>query len=54
MANYTKQYINMANQQYAERIAADHQKKIAAERAALKRRVEEEERRQKILSALKI
>jgi serine/threonine protein kinase len=50
----TKSYIELANRQYGDTVRAAHQKKLAAEREQLRSKVAEEERRQKILGALKI
>jgi len=51
---YTKSYIELANRRYSEIVTAQHHKRLAYEREALRRKVAEEERRQKILSELKV
>jgi serine/threonine protein kinase len=54
LVDYTKTYIDLANQQYATMVTENHRKRLAREREELRKRVEEEERRQKILSGIKI
>lgn len=53
LVDWTKSYIELANRQYAAAVVADHRKRLAAEREGLRRKVAEEERRQKILDELK-
>lgn len=54
LVDYTKTYIDLANQQYTNMVTENHRKRLAREREELRKRVEEEERRQKILSGIKI
>lgn len=54
MMDHTKSYIDLANRQYAELVVGQHRKRMAAEHEQLRRKIEEEERRQKILAELKI
>jgi hypothetical protein len=53
LVEWTKSYIDLANRQYSAAVVADHKKRLAAEREALRRKIAEEERRQKILEELK-
>ncbi len=54
LVEYTKSYIELANQQYQGIVTAEHRERLAAEREQLRRQIAEEERRKKILSELKI
>jgi len=54
LVNYTKSYIDMANRQYAQLVKDAHQKRLEEQREELRRGVEAEEKRQKVLSGLKI
>lgn len=51
---YTKQYVEFANRQYAEKVVADNKKRVAVERELLRKRIKDEEYRQKILGELKL
>lgn len=53
LGEYAKSYVELANRQYADRVRIEHQKRLAREREELRRRVEEEEQRQKILRELR-
>jgi len=54
LVDYTKSYIELANRRYSEIVTAEHRKRLADEREALRRKAAEEERRQRILSELKV
>lgn len=54
LVNYTKDYINKANAQYAAGVQAANRARIEEERKRLRERVEEENRRLEILSKVKI
>jgi serine/threonine protein kinase len=54
MVTYMKQYIDLANRQYAEFVIKQHRERLASKTAELQRRIAEEERRQKVLAELKI
>src|SRR6202158_4571963 len=54
LLQHAKSYIESANRQYTELLVGEHRKRLAAEREQLRSRISEEERRQKILSELKI
>jgi hypothetical protein len=47
--NFLKEYILVANEEYAARVKRDHQKEIERRRSELKRKVAEEEARLRIL-----
>jgi serine/threonine protein kinase len=51
---YTRSYIELANRQYAEIVTSNHRKRLAAERENLRKKIAEEEHRQKILREIKI
>ena len=53
LVQYASSYIDMANKQYRATATAAHQKRIADERARLRRQIEEEERRKRILAEVK-
>jgi serine/threonine protein kinase len=54
LVDYAKSYIDMANRQYAERISADHRKRLEEQRQQLRRSIQEEEHRRKVLHGIKI
>jgi len=54
LVEHMKSYIGLANRQYAEIVAAEHRNRVALEREQLRKKIAEEERRQKILGELKI
>jgi serine/threonine protein kinase len=54
LVGHTKSYIDLANRQYTERVIATHRQRLAAEREGLRKKIAEEEQRQKILSEIKI
>jgi len=54
LLRYTRQYVELANQQYAQRIAEEHRKKLAADRERRRAEIAAEEQRQKILRDLKL
>ncbi|MGB9244365.1 MAG: hypothetical protein WCC03_13505 [Candidatus Acidiferrales bacterium] len=54
LVDYVKSYIELANRRYSEIVRAQQSKRLAEEREVLRSKVAEEERRQKILSELKI
>jgi serine/threonine protein kinase len=51
---YTKQYVELANRQYAERVVQEHRKRLAAGRERRRAEIAAEEQRQKILQELKL
>lgn len=54
LVGHMKSYIDLANRQYADRLVAQNRQRVDSEREQLRRRIAEEERRQKILAELKI
>jgi|SRR5579872_376522 len=54
LVNHVKSYVDMANRLYSERVIAQHKKRVEDQREQLRRSVQEEERRRKILSDLKV
>lgn len=54
LADYTRSYVDSANRQYQQFLISQNEQRLASERAALKRKIEEEERRQQILSSVKV
>jgi serine/threonine protein kinase len=54
LVDYTKSYIQLANRRYSEIVTGQHRKRLADEKAVLRRKMADEEQRQKILSELKI
>jgi hypothetical protein len=54
LVDHMKSYIDLANRQYSERVVAVHRGRLAEEREQLRKKIAEEERRQKILAELKI
>jgi serine/threonine protein kinase len=54
LVNYTKDYINKANNQYADAVDAENKARIEEERRRLRERVAEETRRQEILSKIRV
>jgi serine/threonine protein kinase len=49
-----KEYVQLANRQYAERVISEHRKDLEIKRQQLRERIQEEERRRKILGELKL
>jgi serine/threonine protein kinase len=54
MVNYAKSYVAQANRQFAELVHEKHQKKLAAEREQLRKGIEAEEQRRKVLASIKL
>lgn len=54
LVNHARSYIESANRQYAELVVGENRRRLTAEREQLRKRIEDEERRRKILSELKI
>lgn len=54
LLNYAKSYIESANQQYSELVERQHRSRIEREKQELRNAIQAEERRQKILSTLKL
>jgi serine/threonine protein kinase len=54
LVNHARSYIESANRQYTELVVGENRRRLTAERDQLRKRIENEERRQKILSELKI
>ncbi len=54
LVDYAKSYIDLANRQYTDTVLSEHRKRLAAEREQLRQEIAEEERRQRVLSELKI
>jgi len=54
MVNYAKSYVEQANRQFAEIVREKHRKKLAAEREQLRKVVEAEEQRRKLLASIKL
>jgi hypothetical protein len=54
LLDHAKTYINMANKLYAERVVANHRKRLEQHREELRREAAEEERRQKILTEIRL
>jgi serine/threonine protein kinase len=53
LQEYMKSYVDLANRQYIDIVVAEHQHQLALEREKLRKRIAEEERRQRILDELK-
>lgn len=53
LAEYARSYVELANRQYADRVRGEHQKRLAREKEELRRRIEDEEKRQKMLRELR-
>lgn len=53
LVNHTRDYIDLANRQYRDRLTAEHRKKLERQREDLRRKIADEERRQQILSQIK-
>jgi eukaryotic-like serine/threonine-protein kinase len=53
LQEYMKSYVDLANRQYADIVVAEHQHQLALEREKLRKKIAEEERRQRILGELK-
>jgi serine/threonine protein kinase len=54
LVEHAKSYVELANRQYAERVVAEHRKILSQEQEERRTKIADEERRQKILSDLKI
>jgi hypothetical protein len=49
---YAKEYVDLANRQYAETVIAQHRKNLAALKEQQRKRIHEEQERQKVLSKI--
>ena len=53
MAIYAKGYVDSANRQYAENAAEQHRQNLVAQREAQRKRIQQEEQRQKVLARVR-
>jgi serine/threonine protein kinase len=53
LAEYAKSYVRLANEQYKETIVAEHQYRLTKDRERHRKKIEEEEHRQKVLRELR-
>ncbi len=54
LVDHTKTYTRVANEQYVQNVQSEHRNRLAAEREQLRRQIAEQERRQQILSHIKL